>query len=292
MTLGGSDTDSVLRYHSGAMSDSTFSDGDILYVPHRERVATTNTWAFLHWLRLTRGINLAGWAELQHFSVATPEDFGDALTRFTGLPEEPMRLPRHAGAHDALVFRRSDAGRLVFSRDALLSRCADLPDPIAAPLARRWPQALLVRPLAELLLFADLRPDDRVLVAGGATWPWLMALTLGTTVILAPATPLLAAVAEEGATVLIAPGTTLAGTAFRRAGTRPDLVGLRTIVATGGPMSPPERVRIYTWIKPDLMLLARSGGTVWGNPIEPISPRPKAAPALGVRPSPRVSARR
>jgi len=274
------------------MSDSA-ALSETLYVPHREQVATTNAWAFLHWLRIMRGIDLTGWAELQRFSTANPTDFADALASFAGLSEEPMPLARHAGAREALVLRRRDASRIAFSRDALLSPCPDLPAPIAAPLARRWHKALLVRPLAELLLFADLRPDDRVLVAGGAAWPWLAALILGTTVILAQPASLLPAVAQEAATVLIAPGAALAGAAFRRAGTRPDLGALGTIIATGGPLSPPERARIYTWIKSDLMLLARSGDTVWGNPMEPVSSRPKPARALGVRPPPpRVSAKR
>lgn len=253
---------------------------ETLYAADRERVATTNAWAFLHWLRIARGINLAGWAELQRFSAANYADFADVIASFAGLPEEPLRLARHDGARDALIFRRSDTSRLVLSRDALLLPCPDLPDPITVPLARRWPKALLVRPLAELLLFADLRPDDRVLVAGGAAWPWFAALTQGTTVILAPPEPLLAAVAEEASTVLVAPAATLASAAFRRAGARPDLGPLRTIFSVGGPLSPPERVRIYTWIKPDLMLLARSGDTVWGNPMEPVLARPKPTPAL------------
>jgi hypothetical protein len=274
------------------MLSSTAPAGDTLYVPHRERVATTNAWAFLHWLRMTRGIELAGWAELHHLSVAAPDNFGAALTSFAGLRQEPQQLARHAGAREALVFRRSDANRLALSRDALLSPCPDLPDPVAAPLARRWPKALLVRPLAELLLFADLRPDDRVLVAGVASWPWLAALTQGTTVILASPEPLLAVAAQEAATVLVAPAAALASAAFRRMGTRPDLGPLRTIVATGGPLSPPERVRIYTWIKADMMLLARSGDTVWGNPMEPVLSRPKPTSALCVKSSPQVPAKR
>ncbi len=267
--------------HAGRAADQiTCTSLATLFVPQRERVATTNAWAFLHWLSITRGIKLARWPELPHFSAATPGDFADALASFAGLPEEPLQLARHAGARDALIVRRGDISRIVLSRDALLTHHSELPNPIAAPLTRRWPKSLLIRPLAELLLFADLRPDDRVLVAGAAAWPWLAALTQGTTVILASPEPLLAAVAEEAATVLVTPATTVASAAFRRAGTRPDLGALRTIVATGGPLSPPERVRIYTWIKPDLMLLARSGDTVWGNPMEPVVARPKPAPAL------------
>jgi hypothetical protein len=270
------------------MSDSASPAGETLYVPHRERVAATNAWAFLHWLRITRGIEPTEWAELQHFSAAAPDDFGEALATFAGLTDEPQPLARHPGARDALILRRNDTSRLVLSRDALLSPCPSLPDQIAAALSRRWPKALLVRPLAESLLFADLRPDDRVLVTGGAAWPWLSALNQGTTVILAPPRSLLEIAAQEAATVLIAPAAFLAGAAFPRAGTRPDLGLLRTIVATGGPLSPPERVRIYTWVKSDLMLLSRAGDTVWGNPMEPVLARPKPAAALCVRPSPRV----
>ena len=150
---------------------------------------------------------------------------------------------------------------------------------IAAPLARLWPPALLARPLADALLHADLRPDDRVLVSGGA-WPWLAALLNGSTLILGPPEGLLPAAAEERATVLIAPAAALAQAAFRRPGRRPDLAALRSIVATGGPLSPEGRARIYTWIKPGVMLLARSGDTLWGNPLEPILARPAATPGL------------
>jgi acetoacetyl-CoA synthetase len=141
---------------------------------------------------------------------------------------------------------------------------------------------LLIRPLAELLLHADLRSDDRLLVAAGPAWPWLAALLEGTAIILAAATPasLLATAAEERASVLVAPAQTLAEAAFQRARHRPNLAALRTIIATGGPLSPEGRTRIYTWIKSDLMLLARSGDTFWGNPLEPIYARPAATPAF------------
>ena len=63
-----------------------------------------------------------------------------------------------------------------------------VPADVAAPLDRLWPSALLIRPMAELLLHADLRPDDRLVVVGAA-WPWLAALLEGTVVILAAASP-------------------------------------------------------------------------------------------------------
>jgi acetoacetyl-CoA synthetase len=161
-----------------------------------------------------------------------------------------------------------------------------LPAEIASPLTRLWPPATLIRPLAELLLHADLRPDDRLLVIGSA-WPWLAALLERTTVILAAATPatLLAVAAEEGATVLVAPAQVLAEAAFQRARRRPILANLRTIVATGGPLSPEGRTRIYTWIKSDLMLLARTGDTLWGNPLEPVYAHPAASPGFVTPPA-------
>jgi hypothetical protein len=126
------------------------------------------------------------------------------------------------------------------------------------------------RALADCLLFADVRPDDRLFAAE-------------------PDCPdPLAGAAREQATILLAPAKSLAGAAFRRT-TRPDLADLRTIIATGGPMSPEARRRIYTWVKADVMLLARAGDTYWGNPLDPVLARPPATPAfLTQRPSARL----
>jgi hypothetical protein len=66
----------------------------------------------------------------------------------------------------------------------------------------------LAAALAVVLLEADLRPDDRLLVAGTAPWPWEAARTQGIPVILArEATPAsLRAVAEaERASAIAAP---------------------------------------------------------------------------------------
>jgi hypothetical protein len=289
---------------------------DILYAPSREQVVTTNAWAFLHWLRTTRGVDLPDWAALQRWSVGDKGAFGPAIARFARLPDAPLRLARHTGEQEAFVARGPDGSRLVFSRDQLQQMhlgprpptpspegrgsaeptppplwgggfgagsagTNPLPDELA-PLARLWSPALLIRPLADLLLHADLRPDDRLLVVGSAAWPWLAALLEGTTVILAAATAatLLATTAEAAATVLVAPAQTLAEAAFQRARHRPNLAHLRTIIATGGPLSPEGRTRIYTWIKSDLMLLARTGDTFWGNPLEPVYVRPAASPGF------------
>jgi hypothetical protein len=268
---------------------------DILYTPNRERVITTNAWAFLHWLKTVHGVPLADWTTLQRFSVERSADFRAAVAVFARLPGEALCLARHSGTQEALVFRRIDGSRPAFSRDEVGQACGDSLSPapvveerspppfagIAALLARLWPPATLIRPLAELLLHADLRPDDRLLVVGPA-WPWLAALLEGTAVILAaPSTAaLLAVTAEERASVLVAPSQTLGEAAFQRSRHRPDLANLRAIIATGGPLSPEGRRRIYTWVKPDLMLLARTGDTVWGNPLEPVLAQPPATPAL------------
>jgi hypothetical protein len=280
---------------------------DILHTPNREQVVTSNAWAFLHWLRTTRGIGLPDWAALQRWSATDAAAFGAAIAAFARLPDAPLRLTRHAGRQEALVLRRADGERIAQTRDELQDPHPDppplrgsgdsafplprsgggsgwgcFPPDIIAPLARAWPPALLIRPLAELLLHADLRPDDRLLVVGSAPWPWIVALLEGTSVILAAGAPdtLLATAAEERATVLVAPAQILAEAAFQRARRRPDLATLRTIIATGGPLSPEGRTRIYTWIKSDLMLLARTGDTFWGNPLEPVYARPAATPAF------------
>jgi hypothetical protein len=262
---------------------------DILYAPNPEHVITTNVWAFLHWLRTARGIDLADWGALQRFSVQRSTEFRAAVAEFARLPQGPARLARHSGTREALVFRRAGGSRPGFSRDELVRASlapSALPAELAAPLARLWPPAILVRPCAELLLHADLRPDDRLLVLGPA-WPWLVALMEGCTVILATgAGSLLAVAAEECATVLVAPAQALAEAAFQRPRNRPNLASLRSIIATGGPLSPEGRRRIYTWVKSDVMLLARTGDTVWGNPLEPVPVRPIASPALL---TPRVS---
>ncbi len=255
---------------------------EILYAPNREQVVTTNAWAFLHWLRTTRGIDLPDWSALQQWSGTDQTTFRNAIAAFARLPDRPMRLARHAGLREALVLSRRGGARVAFSRDDLAaapSRTASLPPEIAAPLQRQWRPDALLRPLAELLLHADLRPDDRLLVTG-PPWPWLAALLEGTTVILAAAIDLLQAAATERASVLVAPARSLAEAAFQRARARPDLSSLRTIIATGGPLSPEGRRRIYTWVKSDLMLLARTGDTFWGNPLEPVLAQPPATPAF------------
>ena len=103
---------------------------DILYAPDRERVVTTNAWAFLHWLRTTRGIDLPDWAALQRWSAADQAAFraGDRRVR---PPAGRCRygLARHGGQQEALVLRRADGSRLAFSRDLLRDLSARTPPP-------------------------------------------------------------------------------------------------------------------------------------------------------------------
>lgn len=251
------------------------SDPVTLFTPDREHVLTTNAWAFLHWLRTMHAIDVPDWPALQRFSADDPEAFGDAVRAFARLPAEPGRL----AAAGARVIVRRGAARVELIGDAVAGDEAGLPPDIAAPLARLWPPALLLRPVADALLHADLRPDDRVLVVGGH-WPWLTAMIQGTTVVMARPADLLSVAAEERATVIIGPAASVAQAAFRHAGERPNLSALREILVTGGPMSSEERIRVYTWIKSDVMLLARAGDTIWGNPLEPVLGRPAALPGL------------
>jgi hypothetical protein len=266
---------------------------EILYAPSREQTATTNAWAFLRWLRTARGVDLPDWAALQRFSAERATDFRFAVQAFARLPDAPLTLAQHAGSLEALVWLHRGT-RIVLGQDDLrvLGQDADgrvrpghdgsalgLPPEIARLLTRLWSPPQLVGPLADILLHADLRPDDRLLVSGVA-WPWLVGLLEGTAVALTDGADLIATTARERATVLVAPAQALAEAAFRRHRGRPDLASLRAIVATGGPLSPEGRRRIYTWIKPDLMLLARTGDTLWGNPLEPVLARPRATPAF------------
>jgi hypothetical protein len=248
---------------------------EVLFAPNREHVVTTNAWAFLHWLRVARGVDLAGWAELLRYSVDKPVDFWLAVAAFAGLS---ARSQYHLPAQPDLAARvkRPPDVPSVASDEPAVESPAGGPN---QPQINLSPTALL-RPVADTLLHADVRPDDRLLVCGPA-WPWRAAELNGAAVVMTP-TPadLLTTAAAHRATMLVAPATALAEAAFQRPRRRPDLSTLRTIVATGGPLSPEGRRRIYTWVKPDLMLLARTGDTFWGNPLEPVLARPPATPAF------------
>ncbi|MDE2580547.1 MAG: hypothetical protein KGL52_02840 [Rhodospirillales bacterium] len=253
---------------------------DILFRPDRERLATTNAWAFLR--RITPAseapgqIGPAGWESLRRAIAADPAGATRAFAAFAAIPDAPARLALPRGAPAALVLLPREGPRQSFSGDALATRDAALPPAIAAALARPWsPEALLAQ-RADLLLHADLRPDDVVLLAGLPAIGWLPALGDGTRLIVAEGGPanLLGLAAATGATVLAAPAGWIAEAAFARR-PRPDLAGLRIVLAEGGPMAPAARARVYAWIKADVMLLARAGARRWGNPLSPVVIQPK-----------------
>ena len=58
---------------------------DILHTPNRERIVASNAWAFLHWLRITRGIDMPDWGALQRFSVDRQGEFRAAVVAFSAL---------------------------------------------------------------------------------------------------------------------------------------------------------------------------------------------------------------
>lgn len=252
-----------------------------LHVPHPEQVATSNAWAFLHWLRATERGDLDGWEGLIAWSAADPAGFSDALASFAGLPAAPAPLLTPE-LSPVLALRRTDGSR---------ANAADVPE-LALLLGRVWPRARLIRPAAEVLLHADMRPNDRVLVAAGPPWPWLLALRHRTQLVLAPPpspAALLAVAAEEQATILVADAGAVPDAAFQRAGERPNLSRLRCIIALGGPLAPEARARIYTWLKSDVLLLARAGDRLWGSALDPVPARP-GPPLSFFRPPPAVPA--
>jgi hypothetical protein len=224
---------------------------------------------------------LAGWEALQRWSADDPIGFGESIADFAHLDGPSLRLCRHSGSREALVCRNRTA-RVSLTRDDCAAPVSMLPPDIAAALTRDWTVDVLIGPVAELLLHADLRADDRLAVAGGI-WPWLAALLEGTTLIFAAPGDLLNAAAEECATVLVAPPDVLSEAAYRRAGPRPTLPNLRTVIAAGGPLSPDARRRIYTWLKADVMLLARTGYRLWGSPLDPVLTQPPAMAAFSRR---------
>ena len=252
-----------------------------LFAPGPERIATTNAWAFLRRLAPTAPASMDGpavWAALRATIAADPPTTAAAFAAFAGCPAVPARLILPP---DATLALHPQAERAVTAADRRI-QTSDLPAPLAAAplaaaLARTWDQAHLLAARAALLLHADLRPDDIVLLAGVPANAWLPALTDGTTLIVAATTParLLPLAAETGATVLAAPAGWIAEAAFPRPD-RPHLAALRSVIALGGPMAPAARARVYAWVKSDVMLLAQAGDRWWGNPLSPVRARPAA----------------
>ena len=179
-------------------------------------------------------------------------DIGIDLTDWSALLEWASARPQ-----EARKAVRAFAGR------------PDLPNPAVAH-------------LADLLLFLDVRRDDILLVADAQPWPWQAAEGSGTTLIRhtdGPATALEHA-ASSRATVLAVPAPWLDTGSFQRR-QRLDLRALRTIVTLGGPLSAEAAGRIYAWVKSDVVLLARAGDRVWGDPLGPVLAKPVLSPGIG-----------
>jgi hypothetical protein len=62
-------------------------DSAILFSPSAERLATTNAWAFLHWLRTTQGVELADWQALLEWANEQPGAARRAIRGFAGKAE-------------------------------------------------------------------------------------------------------------------------------------------------------------------------------------------------------------
>jgi hypothetical protein len=168
-----------------------------------ETTATSNAAALRFRLRAQGIADLADNAALRRFAAAEPDAFHAAVAGFAGI-HGPARLWRE-GVSKPLKLRRPDGNAVLFDGGAP-------PAGVAGELGRVWSTEALLPPLAALLIEADLRPDDRLLVAGFEPWPWLAALTQGIALVLAKdATPatLRAIAALEGATAVAAPASWL-----------------------------------------------------------------------------------
>jgi len=173
-------------------------------VSRDERSVTSNEAALRFRLRACGIAVLPDYAALRRFAAAQPTAFHTAVLAFAGIVGPTARLTGNA-APEGLVLRHADGVRRVVD----FATVACLPVELPAILTRSWRAAALAPALAALLLEADLRPDDRLLVAGLRPWPWLGALTQGIKLILAadatPATLRAIAAAEEASVIAAAP---------------------------------------------------------------------------------------
>ncbi len=197
-----------------------------------ERQICTNLWAFLHWLRATGRASLAGRDDLLAWREAEPERWAASIRDFARLPNAPRPLLAEADPKSRLVLRSGSGSRRTWSGDGLARGDATaLPPDFARVLTAVHPARALTEAAAFLLLDADLRPNDRVLLPWAAFWPWAWALREGATLIIRRpenAASLRRAAEEEEATILVAPRATLDGF-------RPAYASLRRgIVAASG----------------------------------------------------------
>jgi hypothetical protein len=128
--------------------------GEVLYAPNRERVVTTNAWAFLHWLRMERGVGLDGWAGLQAWSAQEPAAFGAAIAAFSGASPPP---PSRDGRKDAGALAHRLLHQDLRPNDRLLVVESDEADPLSRAAEAR--ASVLVTSADVLAKSAFQRPD-------------------------------------------------------------------------------------------------------------------------------------
>lgn len=159
---------------------------------------------------------------------------------------------------------------------------------------------LVVKHWTEHVLHCDMRPGDRVFfftTCGWMMWNWLVgALAVGTTVVLYDGSPLagdplgLWRIAAEEGVAFFGAGAKFYD-ACRKAGVRPRVevpeLQLRTIAATGSPLSAEDFEFLYRDVSADVHVASISGGTdicgcfVLGDPTQPVYAGEIQVPALG-----------
>jgi hypothetical protein len=178
-----------------------------------ERQVCTNLWAYLHWLRATGGPPLGGRDEWRRWANAEPARCAASVRAFAGLPERASPLLNRPHPRGTLVLRNGGTRRSWTADQLARGNVADLPADWSDVLAAEHAPEALTAAAALLLLEADLRPDDCVLLAAGGAWPWAFALREGAVLVDASgesAARLRQAVAEERPRILVASSDMLA----------------------------------------------------------------------------------
>ncbi|MBV9655269.1 MAG: hypothetical protein JOZ42_11975, partial [Acetobacteraceae bacterium] len=170
-----------------------------------ERQICTNFWAYRHWLRATGGAAIGTLDEWRAWARAEPARCAASVRAFAGLPERPSRLLVRPAPGGALVLREG-GGRQSWPAERLAGgELNGLPAAWSAIFAAVHAPEALTAAASLLLLQADLRPDDRVVLASEAAWPWAYALREGAVLVAASAhtTEILKQIVEgENATIL------------------------------------------------------------------------------------------
>jgi acetoacetyl-CoA synthetase len=160
---------------------------------------------------------------------------------------------------------------------------------------------ILLKHLSELVLNSDVKPNDRLFyftTCGWMMWNWLVSgLAAGATLLLYDGSPF-----YPNERVLFdfadAEGMNILGTSakyidsVRKTGWRAKdthkLIGLRTIMSTGSPLSAENFDFVYDAVKSDVHLASISGGTdicgcfVGGNPLVPVWRGEIQGPMIGM----------